>query len=253
MDQTNQAFPSAKVDELDRDTFEPAYSQLAHILRRKIAEGNYLPGDRLPSESDLCSQYQVSTITARRAIKILVDEDIAVSRKGYGTIVKPLAIGSASFDLHELEDIFNNQRTEVQILSASVVNSDERVSKKLQIAVNSRVIFIRRLLRTNQQPVMIHREYLILDPTRPLVEAELEVTSLSGLFTGSGKTMLKRGDLCIDATVLNEEEAVLLQEKPGFPAFRIEHIFYGFDNQVVSWGWFICQANHLRFRSSVGV
>lgn len=253
MDPMDREMTITAPDEVVRDTFEPAYYQLANILRRKIAAGTFRPGDRLPSEAELCNQYQVSSITARRAIKILVDQDIAESHKGYGTIVKPLAIGSATFDLHQLEDIFNNKNTIVRILSASVVNSDERIAGKLNIKPNTRVIFIRRLLLADNQPVMIHREYLILNPTTPMVEAELEVTSLGGLFTGSGETMLKRGDLCIDATVLNAEEAAILQDKEGLPAFRIEHFFYDFDNNVVSWGWFICQGDHLRFRTSVGV
>jgi DNA-binding GntR family transcriptional regulator len=148
---------------------------------------------------------------------------------------------------------FNSHNTIVQILGASVVNADERIAGKLNVKLNTRVIFIRRLLLSDRKPVMIHREYLILNPTTPMVEAELEVTSLGGLFTGTGETVLKRGDLCIDATVLNSEEADILRDREGTPAFRIEHIFYDFDNKVVSWGWFICQGNHLRFRTSVGV
>lgn len=253
MEQSNRAFSIPGPDEIDRDTFEPAYNQLANILRRKIAAGMYRSGDRLPSETELCNQYQVSTITARRAIKILVDQDIAVSRKGYGTILKPLALGNATFDLRGLQSIFSDQRTIVQILGVSVINADERIASKLNVKPDTRVISIRRLLLLEKQPIMYHREYLILDPTTPMVEAELEVTSLSGLFTGKGETMLKRGDLGIDATVLNDEEAAILHSSRGVPAFRIEHIFYDFGDQVTSWGWFICQGDHLRFRTSVGI
>ena len=240
-------------DEIDRDSFEPAYNQLANILRRKVAAGEYRPGERLPSEAELCGQYLVSTITARRAIKILVDQDIAETRKGYGTFLKPLALGNATFDLRGLQGIFSDRRTSVRILGASVVNADERIAGKLNVKLGTRVIFIRRLLLQERRPIMYHREYLILNPTNPMVEAELEVTSLGGLFTGTGKTVLKRGDLCIDATILNAEEASILQSTIGVPAFRIEHIFYDFDDCVTSWGWFICQGDQLRFRTSVGV
>lgn len=251
MDKTNESLHSA--EEIDRDSFEPAYNQLVNILRRKIAAGEYRPGDRLPSEAELCSQYQVSTITARRAIKILVEQDIAETRKGHGTFLKPLMLGNATFDLHELQNVFTDPRTTVRILGASALNASERVASKLNIQVGERVIYIRRLLLRDNEPIMYHREYMILDPTNPTVEAELEVTSLGGLFTGSGHTMLKRGDLCIDATVLNTEEANILRFKEGSPAFRIEHIFYDFSGSAVSWGWFICRGDKLRFRSSVGV
>jgi DNA-binding GntR family transcriptional regulator len=251
MEQPNYLPPSP--GEIDRDSFEPAYNQLANILRRRVAAGEYRPGERLPSEAELCSQYQVSTITARRAIKILVDQDIAETRKGHGTYFKPLALGNATFDLRGLQHIFSDRRTSVRILGTSVVNANERIASKLNVKLGTRVIFIRRLLLLERKPIIYHREYLILNPTQPTVEAELEVTSLGGLFTGSGRTMLKRGDLCIDATVLNDEEAAMLQFSVGAPAFRIEHIFYDFGDCITSWGWFICQGEQLRFRTSVGV
>lgn len=240
-------------EEIDRESFEPAYNQLANILRRKISAGLYRSGERLPSEAELCSQFQVSTITARRAIRILVEQDIAESRQGYGTFVKPLTIANATFDLHGLQNIFTDRRTTVRILGATAVSANERIAQKLNVKQGQRVIFIRRLLLQENRPIMFHREYLILDPTNPTVEAELEVTSLGGLFTGSGKTILKRGDLSIDATVLNNEEATILQHDEGAPAFRIEHIFYDFFDQVTSWGWFICRGDQLRFRTRVGV
>ena len=244
---------NAPIEEIDRESFEPAYNQLANILRRKIAAGVYHPGERLPSEAELCEQFQVSSITARRAIKILVEQDIAETRKGHGTFLKPLQLGNATFDLHGLQNIFTDKQTTVRILGASVVSADERIAGKLNVAKGTRAIYIRRLLLQEGRPIMYHREYLILDPTKSTIEAELEVTALGGLFTGSGKTFLKRGDLCIDATVLTSDEAAVLQFSPGAPAFRIEHIFYDFSDSAVSWGWFICRGDQLRFKTSVGV
>jgi DNA-binding GntR family transcriptional regulator len=241
------------IDEIDRDSFEPAYNQLVNILRRKISIGEFLPGERLPSEAELCSQYQVSSITARRAIKILVEQDIAQTRQGQGTFLKPIMIGSATFDLQGLQKIFGDQRTTVRILRASAVSADERIANKLNLKAGAKVIYIHRLLLQEKLPLMVHREYLILDPKNPTVEAELEVTSLSGLFTGNGQTIFKRGDLVIDATVLTKEEASLLKSVKEAPAFRIEHIFYDIYDRVASWGWFICRGDQLRFQTTVGV
>ena len=190
---------------------------------------------------------------ARRAIKILVEQDIAETRQGQGTFLKPLMLGNATFDLQGLQSFFSDSQTTVQILSASAVNANERIAQKLAVAPGTRVIYIRRLLLQANRPVMVHREYMLLDPTIPTVEAELGVTSLGGLFTGSGQTILKRGDLSIEATVLTENEAAILQSAAGMPAFRIEHIFYDFSDRVVSWGWFICRGDQLRFKTSVGI
>ena len=101
--------------------------------------------------------------------------------------------------------------------------------------------------------MLLHREYVIYDPTRPLIEAEMEVTALRGLFNGGSGSDLKRGYLTVEATVLTEEEAVLLHSDIGVPAFRLEHIFYDFDDRPVSWGWFICSGDRLRFTATIGI
>jgi len=45
----------------------------------------------------------------------------------------------------------------------------------------------------------------------------------------------------------------LLRAEPAAAAFRLEHIFYDFEDQPVSWGWFICPGAHLRFTATVGI
>ncbi len=81
----------------------------------------------------------------------------------------------------------------------------------------------------------------------------MEVTALRGLFSGGGVSALKRGDLNIDATVLTKGEAALLESEVGAAAFRLEHIFYDFDDRPVSWGWFICPGDRLGFTATVGI
>jgi DNA-binding GntR family transcriptional regulator len=79
------------------------------------------------------------------------------------------------------------------------------------------------------------------------------VTALRGLFDGTGSAMLKRGELSVEACLLNEHEADILQASLPMAAFYLEHLFYDFDDRPVSWGWFICRSDCLRFSTSVGI
>lgn len=236
---------------IDREACEPAYAQLTSILRQSMAEGLLRPGDQLPSEAQLVERYGVSPMTVRRAINLLVDQGVVIAEQGRGTFVKPVTMSAATFQLGQLENLFGN--AVVQLLEARIVTADERVARKLAIAAGKRTIFIRRLLWNEGEPAFYHREYLIYDPTRPIVEAELEVTALQQLFSGSSASLLKHGEISLEATLLDAEEARLLKVAQPQAAFCFEHLFYDFENCPVSWGWFIGRADRLRFTSQVGL
>jgi GntR family transcriptional regulator len=238
---------------IDRDSYEPAYAQLANILRRQVAAGVFRPGDQLPSEAMLCQSYQVSPMTVRRTINLLSEEGVVSAVQGRGTFVNALELGRAAFGLHELQELFDDPSMVVKLLGARIVTADERTARKLNLAVGDNAIYIRRLLSVDGAPAFYHREYLIYDPTRPIVEAETEVTALRGLFDGTGSAMLKCGELSVEACLLNEDEASILQASLPMAAFYLEHLFYDFDDRPVSWGWFICRSDCLRFSTSVGI
>jgi DNA-binding GntR family transcriptional regulator len=241
------------VTAIDRRSYEPAYAQLVRILLGQIAAGVFRPGDRLPSEAQLCERYGVSPMTVRRVINILASQGVVIAEQGRGTFVKPLELGMATFDLNELQQLFREGQSTVKLLEAHITSATERTADKLAIEVGDRAVFIRRLIFQSETPMLLHREYVIYDPTLPLIEAEMEVTALRGLFGEGSGSDLKWGDLTVEATVLTEEEAALLQAKNGVPAFCLEHIFYDFDDRPVSWGWFVCASERLHFTATIGI
>jgi DNA-binding GntR family transcriptional regulator len=244
---------NSSVDIIDRNSYEPAYAQLANILRRQVAAGVFRPGDQLPSEAMLCQNYQVSPMTVRRTINLLADEGVVTTARGRGTFVNSLELSRAAFDLQALQNLFNNLSMMVKLLDARIVAADERTARKLDIAVGAKTIYIRRLLTLDNDPALYHREYLIYDPTRPIVEAEMEVTALKGLFDGTGNALLKHGELSIKACLLQEDEARLLHTSSPEAAFCLEHLFYDFDDRPVSWGWFLCRPDYVHFIATVGI
>ena len=245
---------SAQKAIIDRDSYEPAYVQLVNILRRKVAAGEFRPGGQLPSEAQLCRQYQVSPMTVRRAINLLLDQGVVVTSQGKGTFVKALELSAGTFRLDELTSLFREKgNTLVKLLEANILSANERTARKLSIEQGQRVIYLRRLLSRDGDAILYHQEYLVYDPTRPIVEAEMEVTSLRGLFAGTGESAFKGGLLTIEATTLNEAEAKLLGGALYQPAFRLAHTFYDFQDRPASWGWFICRGDQIRFRATVGI
>ena len=246
--------PADQVPILNREGGQPVYAQLAEVLRGQILAGRYRPGERLPSESQLVDAFQVSPMTVRRAINLLAAQDVIFTVQGRGTFVKEVELGSAAFYLSDLKELFNDdESTTVRLIEARFVPADERIARKLQVQVGERAIFIRRLLMVDDQPAFYHRGYLINDPYRPVIEAELEVTDLKGIFQGSGSPLIKFGDLYLESALLNPEEAQLLLLPMPAPGMVLEHIFYDFDDKPVSWGWFVCSSERLCLHTRVGI
>lgn len=59
-------------------------STISQVLQANIASGHYKPGDRLPSEADLCAHFQVSRPTLREGLGRLSAVGLIVSRRGSG-------------------------------------------------------------------------------------------------------------------------------------------------------------------------
>ncbi|MDP7549050.1 MAG: FadR/GntR family transcriptional regulator, partial [Alphaproteobacteria bacterium] len=81
-------------------------------LLQLISSGTLKPGDRLPSERDLCSRFGVGRTSVREALKPLITMGILEGRSGSGTFVagesgqfqKPLEWGLL-LDLHGQDDL----------------------------------------------------------------------------------------------------------------------------------------------------
>jgi DNA-binding GntR family transcriptional regulator len=64
------------------------YLQLAAILRAQIESGKLAPGARLPSIIDLAERYGTARVTSHKALRVLVDEGLAVVSPGRGMFVR---------------------------------------------------------------------------------------------------------------------------------------------------------------------
>lgn len=66
---------------------QPArYEVIADYLKELVADAE--PGDRLPSEAELCERFAVSRMTARQAVQLVANDGLIERRRGAGTFVR---------------------------------------------------------------------------------------------------------------------------------------------------------------------
>lgn len=93
-------------------------------LSARIETGVYAPGQKLPTELELCSEFGVSRTVVREAVASLRLGGRLVSRQGLGVFVTDHDARKLSFDVGEVEDI----RSAMQILELRLAVELEAVT-----------------------------------------------------------------------------------------------------------------------------
>lgn len=78
-------FPKVKF-EFEDD--QPRWTQVADIMRSRIADGTYAPGKRVPSVLQLQEEFGIATATAQKVHRALRSEGLIHTQSGMGSYVK---------------------------------------------------------------------------------------------------------------------------------------------------------------------
>jgi multiple sugar transport system substrate-binding protein len=76
------------VTDIDRSSPIPLYHQLKTLIRERIESGAWCPGERIPTEQELCRLYGISRSPVRQALSDLAHDGLLVRRPGQGTFVQ---------------------------------------------------------------------------------------------------------------------------------------------------------------------
>ena len=72
---------------IDPDGVKAPYQQLVDILRERITSGAIPPGRRIPSQTELEQEFDLSRNTIKKALDVLKAEGLVVTAPGRGLFV----------------------------------------------------------------------------------------------------------------------------------------------------------------------
>jgi DNA-binding GntR family transcriptional regulator len=87
------------MENLDPSDSRAPYLQVADVLRRAIAAGEFEPGAKLPGFDTVATKYGVARGTAKRAYETLQAERLIVIRHGQGSFVQATTASAPGDDL----------------------------------------------------------------------------------------------------------------------------------------------------------
>lgn len=141
--------------------FVPLYRQVSQRIFRKIQQGVYKYGDKIPSEKELAAYYGVNRMTVRRAVSLLSEQGILKSMQGKGVFVVDtfyqarIPKDGMQFD----GSFFQDPRLRQEFLFLQKVAAGKTLGDLFNIKGNSPVWLLGRLLVAENMVVALEYSY----------------------------------------------------------------------------------------------
>jgi len=200
------------------------YTNIEETIAAEIADGEYRPGDQLPTEDQLLRRFGVSRITVRRAIQNLIQRGLLEIRRGRGTFVLEPRIEAELTKLSGfVEDMSAaGRKVSARVLRQGVVSATARIADRLQLGRGARVMRIERVRLADGLPVSFDQTWLPLALGRKIVRNDLRVHPIFTLLEEEYGVHLLEADYALEAVAASQAVADALQVSAGTPIFQIE-------------------------------
>ena len=216
------------MNSLVHDSPAPYYQQLYTILRKEIVDGCWTPGDMLPSEKELIDQFEVSRITVRQALEMLVNDGLIYRRRGRGTFV---AVPKIEQGLNRIVSFTEDMRQRglhpgTEILFAGLEPASAELADKLDVAPGEELVLIERLRLADDEPLSIEISHLVHRYCPGVLEHDYARVPLREQLATSYNIALVRAEQVLRAVAAPKDVADKLLVPVGAPLFYIERISY---------------------------
>lgn len=207
----------------------PLYYQLERHFAERIRQGEFKPGDLLPSEDRLCAEYRVSRITVRRALAALAGEGLIERRRGVGTFVaepdrhvrETQLVGSLDDVLSYSDDYW------ARLLSRTTVKPDAHVAATLALPSEGRATRFEALLYCTSEPFAYMQLFLPLPVGALIHDVEFsERTPVLRLLERKLGERFTEARETVEAAAADRVVAGHLDLRPRTPILRVVRTYY---------------------------
>ena len=214
----------------------PLYTQIKELLVARISEGQWSPGDVIPSELQLAQELNVSQGTVRKAITELVENNVLTRKQGRGTFVAYHDIQRALFHFfHIVDDKGHRVLPDSTTLSCRRKRASRLESSKLRLAAGSSVVSIERIRKFDSRPTVLETITL---PSKPFGElGKVGACDLPNmlyeLYEKEFGITVHSAEEQLRAVAASEHDAELLNLQAGSPLLEIERVALTLDKTPI--------------------
>ncbi|SDY30579.1 phosphonate metabolism transcriptional regulator PhnF [Citreimonas salinaria] len=200
----------------------PLWQAIAATLRDEIAEGRYVPGDRLATEAQLAERFGVNRHTIRHALSALVADGLVRTRRGSGAFV---AARPTDYPIGRRVRFRENllragQRPEKRVLQIESRAATPGEASALRVEAGAAICAFHGLSLADGQPVAVSETVFPADRLPGIAEALAESEGVTDALACAGVADYNRASTRLTAVSASAVQALHLHLREGAPLLR---------------------------------
>jgi GntR family transcriptional regulator len=213
--------------QIDRRSPVPYFFQLKSLISEELDAGRWSPGDRIPSEPELCQRFGVSRTTVRQALAELEREGRLRKEKGRGTFVAEPRTSAwflqSSYGFYDEATEFGLE-VRSRVLRREVATLPTWAATALELPEGSEGLRLERLRSVDGEVAMYVDSYLLSEFAEVVMDADLEHGSLYGVLRDEAGIEVAGGRRIVEAATARRELARMLEVKAGSSMLLVEAV-----------------------------
>ena len=210
--------------ELSQNEKPAKYMIIKQHICQKIESGKWPQHYKVPSENELTQQFDVSRMTARRALQELTEQGILVRAQGSGTFVATFKSQSSLLEIRNISDEINergHKHHAKQLMLKSIAVTEE-ITILLNLKNNEHVFLSQILHFENDKPIQLEQryvnaalvpEYLLQNFTETTPHEYLSAVAPLTEATHEIEAILANNDICQLLDINNNEPCLQVKRR----------------------------------------
>lgn len=205
--------------QLQPDSIVPLYVQLKEIIKQDIETGTLKPGQKIPTEFELCEMYSISRRTVRTAVSELIEEGLLDRKQGKGTFISTPKIqaklGPSVLGFSEICKL-NNLKPSSKLVEQRQISATPKLAETMNVPEQTKLVAIRRIMLADNIPVMM--DYAVFPPEYHfLLQEDLHNKSLYAVIKAKRDVAFIRQRKSIQTVFADAVQAGYLNIPVGYP------------------------------------